>query len=124
MSYKSTLKALHSNKAKVVIITGKIPQLRKSELEYYAMLSKCNVHHFAGNNVSLLRCRHLPPRLRKDTAVTVQSVTVVFLNTKKRTSRLMCCLQIDLGTACGKLFHVSTMAVIDQGDSDILSTPQ
>lgn len=29
--------------------------------------------------------------------------------------------QIELGTACGKLFRCSTMAVLDAGDSDILS---
>lgn len=27
--------------------------MRKSELEYYAMLSKTSVHHFAGTNVAL-----------------------------------------------------------------------
>lgn len=31
-------------------------------------------------------------------------------------------LQIELGTACGKLFRCSTMAILDQGDSDILSS--
>ena len=31
-------------------------------------------------------------------------------------------LQIELGTACGKLFRCSTMAILDAGDSDILST--
>lgn len=30
-------------------------------------------------------------------------------------------LQIELGTACGKLFRCSTMAILDAGDSDILS---
>lgn len=30
-------------------------------------------------------------------------------------------LQIELGTACGKLYRCSTMAVLDAGDSDILS---
>ncbi|KAF2233042.1 cytosolic large ribosomal subunit protein L30 [Viridothelium virens] len=29
---------------------------------------------------------------------------------------------IELGTACGKLFRCSTMAIIDAGDSDILSS--
>lgn len=29
------------------------PPLRRSELEYYAMLAKCNVHHYPGNNVDL-----------------------------------------------------------------------
>jgi ribosomal protein L30E len=42
---------LRSGKAKLVIIAGNTPPLRKSELEYYSMLSKTNVHHFAGNNV-------------------------------------------------------------------------
>jgi large subunit ribosomal protein L30e len=53
LGYKSTLKTLRSGKAKLVIIAGNTPPLRKSELEYYSMLSKTNVHHFAGNNVSL-----------------------------------------------------------------------
>lgn len=38
-------------KAKLVLISGNTPPLRKSELEYYAMLSKSPVHHFNGNNV-------------------------------------------------------------------------
>ncbi|KAI9860621.1 MAG: 60S ribosomal protein L30 [Trichoglossum hirsutum] len=52
LGYKSTLKTLRSGKAKLIIIAGNTPPLRKSELEYYSMLSKTNVHHFAGNNVS------------------------------------------------------------------------
>ncbi|KAL6249813.1 60S ribosomal protein L30 [Rhinocladiella similis] len=55
LGYKSTLKCLRSGKAKLVIIAGNTPPLRKSELEYYSMLSKTNVHHFAGNNVSSIR---------------------------------------------------------------------
>ncbi|KAK2762868.1 hypothetical protein FQN54_001043 [Arachnomyces sp. PD_36] len=78
LGYKSTLKTLRSGKAKLVIIAGNCPPLRKSELEYYSMLSKTNVHHFSGNN-------------------------------------------IELGTACGKMFRCSTMAVLDAGDSDILT---
>ncbi|KAI1761616.1 cytosolic large ribosomal subunit protein L30 [Hypoxylon rubiginosum] len=81
LGYKSTLKSLRSGKAKLVIISGNTPPLRKSELEYYSMLSKAPVHHFSGTN-------------------------------------------IELGTACGKLFRCSTMAVIDAGDSDILSDQQ
>ena len=57
LGYKSTLKCLRSGKAKLVIIAGNTPPLRKSELEYYSMLSKTNVHHFAGNNVSLQESR-------------------------------------------------------------------
>ncbi|KAG0652308.1 60S ribosomal L10-A [Hyphodiscus hymeniophilus] len=52
LGYKSTLKTLRSGKAKLVIIAGNTPPLRKSELEYYSMLSKTNVHHFAGNNTN------------------------------------------------------------------------
>ncbi|RPA82986.1 60S ribosomal protein L30 [Ascobolus immersus RN42] len=78
LGYKSTLKAIRSGKAKLVIIAGNTPPLRKSELEYLSMLGKTNVHHFAGNN-------------------------------------------IELGTACGKLFRCGTLAILDQGDSDILS---
>ncbi|KAH8670886.1 60S ribosomal protein-like protein L30 [Xylariales sp. PMI_506] len=81
LGYKSTLKSLRSGKAKLVIIAGNTPPLRKSELEYYAMLAKTPVHHFGGNN-------------------------------------------IELGTACGKLFRCSTMSVLDAGDSDILVDQQ
>lgn len=53
LGYKSTLKMLRSGKAKLIIIAGNTPPLRKSELEYYSMLAKTSVHHFSGNNVSL-----------------------------------------------------------------------
>jgi ribosomal protein L30E len=39
--------------AKLVIIANNCPPLRKSEIEYYAMLAKVTVHHFHGNNVDL-----------------------------------------------------------------------
>ncbi|KIP08791.1 hypothetical protein PHLGIDRAFT_116923 [Phlebiopsis gigantea 11061_1 CR5-6] len=39
--------------AKLILIAGNCPPLRKSEIEYYAMLSKTSVHHFAGTNVAL-----------------------------------------------------------------------
>jgi ribosomal protein L30E len=35
--------------AKLVIISSNIPPVRKSELEYYAMLSKTGVHHYSGS---------------------------------------------------------------------------
>ncbi|KAA8904211.1 hypothetical protein TRICI_005586 [Trichomonascus ciferrii] len=78
LGYKTTLKALRQGKAKLVIIAANTPPLRKSELEYYAMLSKTTVHHFNGGNN-------------------------------------------ELGTACGKLFRVGVLTVLDAGDSDILS---
>lgn len=79
LGYKQTLKALRLNKAKLVIISSNCPPIRRSEVEYYAMLAKTGVHHYTGNN-------------------------------------------IDLGTACGKLFKASVLAIKDPGDSDIIRT--
>jgi large subunit ribosomal protein L30e len=76
IGYKSTLKSLRQGKAKLIIISSNCPPLRKSEIEYYAMLARTAVHHYTGNN-------------------------------------------IDLGTACGKLYRTSVLAVTDPGDSDI-----
>mmetsp|Transcript_32256 Transcript_32256/g.78985 ORF Transcript_32256/g.78985 Transcript_32256/m.78985 type:complete len:111 (+) Transcript_32256:53-385(+) len=53
MGTKSTLKTLRSGKCQLLILANNCPPLRKSELEYYAMLAKVNVHHFAGNNIDL-----------------------------------------------------------------------
>ena len=105
LGYKSTLKCLRSGKAKLVIIAGNTPPLRKSELEYYSMLSKTNVHHFAGNNVSSQTSQCVP---REEAS-------------RRLWRALTDSLQIELGTACGKLYRCSTMAVLDAGDSDILS---
>merc|ERR1712179_704845 len=52
-TWGSTLKTLRQGKAKLVIIGSNMPQLRKSEIEYYAMLSKTGVHHYTGNNIEL-----------------------------------------------------------------------
>ncbi|KAF9870254.1 hypothetical protein CkaCkLH20_12340 [Colletotrichum karsti] len=78
LGYTSTKKALRTGKAKLVLIAANSPPLRKSELEYYAMLAKVPVHHFNGTN-------------------------------------------IEMGTACGRLFRCSTMVILDAGDSDILA---
>jgi len=53
LGYKTTLKTLRSGKAKLVIVANNCPAIRKSEIEYYAMLSKTGVHHYQGNNVDL-----------------------------------------------------------------------
>lgn len=78
LGYKTCLKTLRSGKAKLVLISSNCPPVRKSEIEYYAMLAKAGVHHYAGNNV-------------------------------------------DLGTACGKLYRVCVLAITDPGDSDIVA---
>ena len=53
LGYKQTLKTLRNGKSKLVIIANNTPPLRKSEIEYYAMLAKTGVHHYAGNNNEL-----------------------------------------------------------------------
>merc|ERR1712118_132791 len=53
LGYKTTLKSIRSGKSKLIIISNNAPPLRKSEIEYYAMLAKTGVHHYSGNNVEL-----------------------------------------------------------------------
>ncbi|XP_059287187.1 large ribosomal subunit protein eL30-like [Lycium barbarum] len=53
LGYKTVIKTLRSSKGKLILISNNCPPLRKSEIEYYAMLSKVGVHHFNGNNVDL-----------------------------------------------------------------------
>ena len=53
LGLKSTLKCIRGGKAKLVIISANTPPLRKSEIEYYAMLAKASVHHYQGSNVAL-----------------------------------------------------------------------
>jgi len=50
LGYKTTLKTLRQGKAKLILISSNCPALRKSEIEYYAMLAKTGVHHFHGDN--------------------------------------------------------------------------
>jgi large subunit ribosomal protein L30e len=49
LGYKSTLKTLRRGQSKLVLISNNCPALRKSEIEYYAMLAKTGVHHYAGS---------------------------------------------------------------------------
>eukprot|EP00122_Pirum_gemmata_P007035 Pgem_evm1s6445 len=53
LGYKSTLKSLRSGKAKFIIVSSNCPALKKSELEYYAMMAQTQVHHYSGNNIEL-----------------------------------------------------------------------
>ena len=39
--------------AKLIIISANCPPLTKSEIEYYAMLSKTGVHQYTGSNIDL-----------------------------------------------------------------------
>lgn len=47
------MKNIRKARAKLVVISNNMPTLRKSEIEYYAMLSKTLVHHYNGNNLEL-----------------------------------------------------------------------
>merc|ERR1719242_1372829 len=53
LGYKASLKALRRSKAKMILIASNCPHLRKSEIEYLAMLAKTQVHHYAGDNTAL-----------------------------------------------------------------------
>ena len=48
-----TLTTLRQGRSKLVVIANNCPPIKKAELEYYAMLSKTPVHHYAGNNLDL-----------------------------------------------------------------------
>ena len=77
LGINQTLKALRSGEAKLVIFASNIAPAHKSLIEYYAMLSQCDILPFDGDN-------------------------------------------IDLGTACGKYFRSSVIAIINAGESEIL----
>ncbi|KAL7538718.1 hypothetical protein ACHAXR_008744 [Thalassiosira sp. AJA248-18] len=53
LGYKSGLKGLRTGKAKMCLIASNCPPLRKSEMEYLAMLAKVPVHHYSGDNTEL-----------------------------------------------------------------------
>jgi large subunit ribosomal protein L30e len=80
--------------AKLIIIAANCPPLRKSEIEYHAMLAQTHVHHFSGS---------MPfPRIP------------FFFHTDA-----LLLDNIDLGTACGKFFRVGVLSVTDAGDADL-----
>ena len=53
LGYKASIKSLRTNKSKMVMIASNCPPLRKSEIEYLAMLAKTQVHHYSGDNTAL-----------------------------------------------------------------------
>jgi ribosomal protein L30E len=67
--YKTTLKTLRSGKSKLVIISNNCPPLRKSEIEYYAMLAKTGVHHYAGSEYPRRAAAFLFRRARRGARV-------------------------------------------------------
>ena len=79
IGYRNTIRSMRAGQAKLILISNNCPAIRRTELEYYAVLAKADVHHYDGNN-------------------------------------------IELGTACGRLFSVSAMIISEPGDSDILES--
>ena len=116
LGYKQTLKALRLNKAKLVIISSNCPPIRRSEVEYYAMLAKTGVHHYTGSKSSQLT---LPTNICEQLFLLfLSSVVVSLLSLPRRFSSSIFTLpkdNIDLGTACGKLFKASVLAIKDPG---------
>jgi len=53
LGYKASVKSLRNGKSKMVLICSNCPPLRKSEVEYLAMLAKTQVHHYNGDNTAL-----------------------------------------------------------------------
>ncbi|RVW56071.1 60S ribosomal protein L30 [Vitis vinifera] len=53
LGHKTVLRSLRSSKGKLILISNNCPPLRKSEIEYYAMLSKVGVHHYNGSKYSI-----------------------------------------------------------------------
>ncbi len=50
---KTVLKSIRSSKAKLIFISNNCPPIRKSQIEYYAMLAKIKIYLYPGNNVAL-----------------------------------------------------------------------
>jgi large subunit ribosomal protein L30e len=53
LGYKAALKCLRKGQSKMILICDNCPPLRRSEIEYLAMLAKTQVHHYAGDNTAL-----------------------------------------------------------------------
>ncbi|KAF7831537.1 60S ribosomal protein L30 [Senna tora] len=103
LGYKTVLKSLRSSKGKLIIIANNCPPLRKSEIEYYAMLAKVGVHHYNGRK-GMFTVHSL--------AYLSAACDFVYVYE----------YNVDLGTACGKYYRVCCLSIIDPGDSDIIKT--
>merc|ERR1711872_538722 len=51
--FRQALRSLRKGGAKLIIIANNAPPLRKTEIEYYAMLAKTGVHTYNGTNRDL-----------------------------------------------------------------------
>ena len=96
-----------------MIISNNCPPIRKSEIEYYAMLSKTGVHHYTGSAYPPQAIPHLcePLAVSFCTPSADCSARRSFCNTTSSG----CADNVDLGTACGKLHRVSVLVITDPG---------
>ncbi len=53
LGFKSVMKALRQGKVKALILSNNLPTVRKSQLEYFAVLAKVQTINFNGNNTDL-----------------------------------------------------------------------
>jgi large subunit ribosomal protein L30e len=53
LGYKSVLTAVRNGKSKALILSNNLPILRKSQLEYYAVLANVKTISYGGNNSEL-----------------------------------------------------------------------
>eukprot|EP00049_Salpingoeca_infusionum_P024487 m.16052 g.16052 ORF g.16052 m.16052 type:complete len:111 (+) comp6903_c0_seq1:39-371(+) len=53
LGYKTALKSIRSGKAQLIFLASNTPPLRKSEIEYYALLSRTPVEMYKGDNIAL-----------------------------------------------------------------------
>ena len=103
MGYRETIRQLRQGKAKLVILADNTPQLRRSEIEYYAMLAKTGVHHYKGDNIELgTACGEY----------FLQSRSIGWDGS----------FHFTYWITSGKYFRVGCLTVTDPGDSDIIKT--
>ncbi|KAK6287477.1 hypothetical protein POUND7_013656 [Theobroma cacao] len=123
LGYKTVLKSLRTSKGKLIIISNNCPPLRKSEIEYYAMLCKVGVHHYNGSKCFFI---FFPVSLRRLSTPVFIMFVLCDLNCYEWDFDDIGISQSinnnDLGTACGKYFRVSCLSIIDPGDSDIIKS--
>merc|ERR1711898_3928 len=53
IGYKNALKSVRQGQSKLILIASNFPAVRRTELEYFALLGGASVCHFDGNNVEL-----------------------------------------------------------------------
>lgn len=111
--------------AKLILISNNCPPIRKTEIEYYAMLSKTTVHHYGGSkfmlffSAALVGCVLISHKPSLTAAMCNASLTPGIIGAVHVQQYSLSCVvnadNVDLGTACGKLHRVCTLAITDPG---------